>query len=106
MKFKGFVKVIINTMASSLSMISFLSLEASKKKKLHKHLRGGVSMDLSRLPFDTIHPIRMIFDTYNKLLLYFHLSEITWYLIGFHDNHRYINDVTSVRNLGLSNFQI
>ena len=63
-------------------------------------------MDLSRLPFDTIHPIRMTFDTYNKLLLYFHLSEITWYLIGFHDNHRYINDVTSVRNLGLSNFQI
>ena len=36
--------------------------------------------------FDTIHPIDMKFGTYNKLHLYFQLSETTWCLIGFHGN--------------------
>ena len=34
--------------------------------------------------FYTIHPIDMKLSSYNKLHLYFKLSETTWYLIGFH----------------------
>ena len=30
--------------------------------------------------------------------------ETTWCLIGFHGNHNHINDVTSHRHLGFSNF--
>ena len=37
--------------------------------------------------FDTIHLIDMKFGTYNKLHLYFQLSETTWCLIGFHGNN-------------------
>ena len=54
--------------------------------------------------FDTIHPIGMIFGTYNKLPLYFQLSKTTWFLLGFHGNKKYINDVTSGSHLGFSNF--
>ena len=43
---------------------------------------------------------------YNKLHLYFQLSETTWYLISFHGNNNQINDVTGDRNLEFSNFQI
>ena len=56
--------------------------------------------------FDTIHPIDLKFGTYNKLHLYFQLSETTWCLIGFHGNNSQINDVTGGRHLGFSNFQI
>ena len=56
--------------------------------------------------FDAIHPIAIKFGTYNKLHLYFQLSETTWYLIGFHGNNSQINDVTSGRRLGFLNFQI
>ena len=48
--------------------------------------------------FDTIHPINLIFGTYNELPLYFQLSKTTWCLIGFHGNHDYINDVTTELN--------
>ena len=68
---------------------------------------GGV---VNRTPppstFDTIHPIDLKFGTYNKLHLYFQLSETTWCLIGFHGNNSQINDVTGGRHLGFSNFQI
>ena len=43
--------------------------------------------------FDTIRPIDLKFGTYNKLHLYFQLSETTWCLIGFHGNNSQINDV-------------
>ena len=46
----------------------------------------------------------IIFGTYNKLPLYFQLSETTCCLIGFHANKIYINDVTSGGNLSFSNF--
>ena len=56
--------------------------------------------------FDTIHPIYLELGTYNKLHLYFQLSETTWFLIGFHGNNSQINDVTGGRHLGFSSFQI
>ena len=56
--------------------------------------------------FDTIHPIDLKFGTYNKLRLYFQLSETTWCLISFHGNNSQINDVTGGRHLGFSNFKI
>ena len=56
--------------------------------------------------FDTIHPMDLKFNTYNKLRLYFQLNETTWCLIGFHGNNSQINDVTGGRHLGFSNFQI
>ena len=54
--------------------------------------------------FDKIHPIDLKFGTYNKLHLYFQLSETTWCLIGFHGNNSQVNDVTVGRHLGFSNF--
>ena len=67
-------------------------------------------MGVNRTPppstFDKIHPIDMKLGTYNKLHLYFQLSETTWSLIGFHDNNSQINDVTGGRHLGFLNFQI
>ena len=39
----------------------------------------------------------MKFGTYNKLHLYFQLSETTWCLIGFHGNDNQINGVTGGR---------
>ena len=45
------------------------------------------------------------FGTYNKLHLYFQLSETKWCLIGFHGNNSEIKDVTDGRHLGFSNFQ-
>ena len=56
--------------------------------------------------FDTIHPIDMKLGTYNKLHLYFQLSETTWCLIGFHGNNSQLNDVTDDRHLGFLHFQI
>ena len=66
---------------------------------------GGVN----RTPpstFDTIHPIDLKFGRYNKLRLYFQLSETTWCLIGFHGNNSQINYVVGGRPFGFSNFQI
>ena len=56
--------------------------------------------------FNTIYPIVLKFGTYNKLYLYFQLSETIWCRIGFHGNNSQINDVTGGRHLGFSNFQI
>ena len=53
-----------------------------------------------------MHPIDLIFGTYNVFSLYFQLIETTWFLISFHSNHSHINDVTSSRHLGFSHFQI
>ena len=47
---------------------------------------GGVNRNSSPSTFDTIHPLDMKCGTYNKLHLYFQLSETTWCLIGFHGN--------------------
>ena len=56
--------------------------------------RGGHST------FDTMHPIDMKFCTYNKLHLYFQLSDTTWCPIGLHGN----DDVTGCRHLGFLKF--
>ena len=53
-----------------------------------------------------IHPIDLIFGTYNELSLYFQLSAATWCLIGFNGNHSYINDVASGRHFEFLKFQI
>ena len=66
---------------------------------------GGVNRTPPSSTFDTIHPIDLKFGTYNKLRLYFQLSETTWRLIGFHGNNSQINDVTGAGHLGFSNFQ-
>ena len=68
--------------------------------------RGGQSEPPPLSTFDTIHPIDLKFATYNKLHLYFQLSETTWRLICFHGNNSQINDVTGGHHLGFSNFQI
>ena len=78
-----------------------------KPKKVTRRQKGGGG-SIGPLPstFDTIHPIDMIFGTCNELPLYFQLSVITWCLTGFHDNHSYIDDVTSGCHLGFLSFQI
>ena len=67
---------------------------------------GGVNRTPPLSTFDTIYPIELKFGTYNKLHLYFQLSETTWCLIGFHGNNSQINDVTGGRHLGFLHFQI
>ena len=67
---------------------------------------GGQSDPPPPSTFDTVHPNDLKFGTYNKLHLYFQLSETTWCLIGFHGNNSQIYDVTGGRHLGFSNFQI
>ena len=77
-------------------------------KIVTRSLEGG-PRGVNRIPpstFDTIHPIDMKLGTYNKLHLYFQLSETMWCLIGFHGNNSQINDVTGGRHLEFSNFQI
>ena len=78
------------------------------EKIVTRRLEGGGGGSIGSPPstFDTIHPIDLKFSTYNKLHLYFQLSETTWCLIGFHGNNRQINDVTGGRHLGFSNFRI
>ena len=90
-------------------ILKLLTLEASKKNWLHKALKGR---RVNRTPpptpftFDTIHLIDMKFGKYNKLHLYFQISETTWCLIGLHGNNSQINDVTDGRHVGFLNFQI
>ena len=67
---------------------------------------GGGSVEPLPSTFDTIHPIYLIFDTYNELSLYFQLIETKWCLIGFSGEQNYINDVARGRHLGFSIFQI
>ena len=72
------------------------TLEASGEKIITRSLEGGVQSDPPPLStFDTIHPIDLKFDTYNKLYLYLQLSGTTWCLIGFHGNNCQINDFTA-----------
>ena len=47
----------------------------------------------------------MKLGTYNKLHLYFQLTETKWCLTGFHGNSSQIYDVTGGRYLGFLNFQ-
>ena len=67
--------------------------------------RGGGQSDPPST-FDTIHPIGLKFGTYDKLHLYFQLSETKWCLIGFHGNNSQINDVQGGRYLEFLNFKI
>ena len=88
-----------------------LTLEAWKKKIVTQTLEereGGGGRGVNRTPstFDTIHTIDMKFGTYNKVHLYFRLSETTWCLMGFHGNKSKKNDATSGRHLGFLSFQI
>ena len=50
-----------------------LTLEGIGLKKLHEGIRGRGEGSIGPLPstFDTIHPIDLIFGTYNELSLYF-----------------------------------
>ena len=78
-----------------------LTQEASKKKYLHEALRGVGSIGPPPpSTFDTNHPIDMKFGVYNKLHLYFQLTETIY------GNNSQINYVNGVRHLGFSNFQI
>ena len=76
------------------------------EKIVTRSLEGGGGSIGPPSTFDTIHPIDLKIGTYNKLRLYFQLSETTWSLIGFHGDNSQINDVTGSRHLGFSNFQI
>ena len=72
------------------------------EKIVTRSLGGGGGSIGNPSTFDTIHPIDLKFGTYNKLHLYFQLSETTWSLIGFHGNNSQIDDVTGGRHLGFS----
>ena len=63
-------------------------------------------MSIGPLPFtfNNFHSFDIIFGAYNKLSLYFQLIETTCCLLGLHGNHSHINDVTSGRHIGFSNF--
>ena len=88
-----------------ISVVS-LTLEASKKKIVTWSLEGGGGNRIPPSTFDIIHPIDMLFGTYNKLYLFFQLSETKWCLIGFHGSNSKIKDVTVGRLLGFLHFQI
>ena len=77
-----------------------------KPIKATRRHKGVGSIGSVPSTFDIIHPIDLIFGTYNELSLCFQLVETTWCLIGFHGNYRHINDVTGGRHLGFSNFKI
>ena len=80
-----------------------------EEKTVTRSLEGVGQSDATPPPpstFDTIHSIDMKFGTYNKLHLYFQLSETTWFLIGFLGSNSQINDVTGGHHLGFLYFQI
>ena len=73
------------------SLNEYVSLKVNPRSLLEKIVTrslegggGGVNRTPPPSTFDTIHPFDLKFGTYNKLHLYFQLSEITWCLIGFH----------------------
>ena len=84
-------------------MFNSRSLE---EKLVKRTLQGDQSKPPPLFTFDTILSIDLKFGTYNKLHLYFQLSETTRCLTGFHGNDRQINDVTGGGYLGFLNFQI
>ena len=67
--------------------ISTLTLEGVSLK----NKRGGEVNRTLPSTFDTIHPIDLIFRTYNELSVYFQLIKTTYCLIGFHGNQNHIN---------------
>ena len=70
---------------------------------MQEHLRGGQLDSLSTL--DTIHPIDMILlHVISFVAISIERNHVR--LIGFHDNHSYIYDVTSGRHFGFLSFQI
>ena len=85
---------------------SYVNPRRLLEKIVTRSLEGGGGKSDPPSTFDTIHPIDLKFGTYNKIHLYFQLSETTWCLIGLHGNNSQINDVTVGRHLGFSNFQI
>ena len=64
------------------------------EKIVTRSLGGGGQSESPPSTFDTIRPIDLKFGTYNKLHLYFQLSEAAWCLMSFHGNNSQINDVT------------
>ena len=88
-----------------IRVVLFINPRSLLEKIVTRSLEGG-SIGPPPSTFDTIHPIDLKFGTYNKLRLYFQLSETTWCLIGFHGNNSQKNDVTVGRNLRFSNFHI
>ena len=101
-------RAVLKVIQGPLACFSF-NPRSLEEKIVTRSLEGGGGVN--RTPplsstFDTTHPIDLKFGTYNKLHLYFQLSETTWFLIGFHSNNSQINDVTGGRHLGFSNFQI
>ena len=89
------------------SVTQSLSPRSIEEKKVTRILEGGSQSDPPPSPstFNTIHPIGMMFGTYSKLPLYFELSETTWCLFSFHGSKSYMNEDTSGRHLGFTNFR-
>ena len=85
---------------------SYVNPRRLLEKIVTRSLEGGEGNSDPPSTFDTIHPIDLKFGIYNKIHLYFQLSETTWCLIGLHGNNSQINDVTVGRHLGFSNVQI
>ena len=75
------------------------------EEKTGPELRDYGSIGPLPSTFDTIHPIDLIFGTYNELSLYFQIIETTWCLVSSHSNRNHINNVISSRRLGSSKFQ-
>ena len=83
-----------------------LTLEGIRQKKLHKGIRGGGVIGPLPSTFDTIHPIDLIFGTYNERSLYFQLVDTICWLIGFHGNHSNIMTSLAAAFLDFQIFKI
>ena len=95
--------LICSYFSGDLSLAVLINPRSLLEKIVTRSLEGRGQSDPPST-FDTIHPIVLKFGKYNKLHLYFQLSESTWCLIGFHGNNNQINDATGSRHLGFSNF--
>ena len=76
------------------SIQNCLTLEAFKKV-IRLLDRGKGSIGPLSSTFDKIHPLDMIFDTYNEITLYFQLNVTTWCITDFHDNGT-VTEMTSL----------
>ena len=105
--FRPEVNILMMSSSYHLCSCFIINLRSLLGKIVTRSLEGGGGVNRT-LPstFNTIYPIVLKFGTYNKLYLYFQLSETIWCRIGFHGNNSQINDVTGGRHLGFSNFQI
>ena len=98
-------RLALRTRCHHAIVFDFFNPRSLLEKIVTRSLEGGVSIGPPPpSTFDTIHPIDLKFGTYNKLRLYFQLSETTWCLIGFHGNNSQIHDVTGGHHLGFSSF--